>query len=362
MSSEKLAIVPARDRQGESASGVYSALATTSDERYSINDLEFTDLYFSATGDVFLRGCLDAPDEPLSRLPAELLSDIESVRKIVIARSEQGTRGKEADSYFMDYSGVRYRVTCIPEMNGNWFTLRRSLNTVPELGTLLFPKRAMGELAHIGRTHGMIVLAGRTGDGKTTTCYSLLQEYLRAFGGPAVTIENPPELQMSGPVGNYGHCFQVQVENGDFTSALKRALRITPRYIMVGEILARDEAQEVLRASINGHVVLTTIHAGSVQEAIQSLLKLSIDATTDIGFARHTLSQGIAAVIHQKLVATEDQGVIKRVPQASFLFMGDENSAPRQRLREGKIEQLANEIAQQEMRMSQNKPPIDRTK
>lgn len=326
---------------------------------FSINDLEFTDLYFSERGDVFLRGALDAESEPLSKLPASMISDIDRVRKIIFSRQIQPT---DPDSYFMDYENTRYRVTRINEINGVWYTMRRSLKVVPELESLLFPKPAVVELGRIGHSHGLILLAGRTGDGKTTTCYSLLQEYLIGFGGPAVTIEDPPELQMSGPVGRYGHCFQMEVLDGDFTSALKKTMRFTPRYIMVGEIRSRDEAQEVLRASINGHVVLSTIHAGSIQEAIQSLLKLSVDASTNIDFARHTLSQGIAAVIHQKLVTSEDQGVIKRTPEATFLFMGDDASSARMKLREGKIEQLSNDIAQQQLRIRNRQPPIDRTK
>lgn len=328
------------------------------DQQVFLNELNFTDLYISATdiGQVFLRGVLDDPSSPLTRIDPNVVADIDELRRSLLDRSAR----PGADSFFFEHKGVRYRVTEINEISGKWFTLRRFLDEIPRMGSLNLPKmvyQALGGIARAG--HGAIVFAGRTGEGKTTTAYSCLQEFLMQLGGPAMTIENPPEMKLSGQVGDYGHCFQVAVENGDFAGALKKALRSTPRYILLGEILSGEEARELLRASINGHVVLTTIHAGSIEEALQSIMKLSVDSTTNVEFARETLSQGIAAVIYQRLkTVIGPKGEAVRTIEADYLFLGGDSSPVRARIRDGKMAQLKSDIESQAARVRQNMSPI----
>lgn len=331
------------------------------DDPLFVNQLDFTDLYISAEkGEVFLRGALEESSAPLTRIDPQVVSDIDELRRKLL---DHGAR-PGADSFFFEYSGVRYRVTEITEMNGKWYTLRRFLDEIPRMNTLGLPLptyQALGKIARSG--HGAIVFAGRTGEGKTTTAYSCLQEFLMQVGGPAMTIENPPEMKLSGKIGDFGHCFQVAVENGNFAAALKKALRSTPRYILLGEILGGDEARELLRASINGHVVITTIHAGSIEEALQSMLKLSVDATTNIEFARETLSQGVAAVVYQRLkTARGPDGKIYRTIEAETLFLGDDSSPVRARIRDGKLAQIKSDIEQQANRVALNKSPIEKAR
>src|SRR3546814_7354761 len=94
------------------------------------------------------------------------------------------------------------------------------------------------------------------------------------YGDVAIAIEDPPELPLDGKHGRFGRCFQIAVENGDFGRALSSTMRYNPRYILLGEIRSPVEASQALRAAINGHIVLTTLHAGSITTALQSMLKL----------------------------------------------------------------------------------------
>ena len=342
------------------------SVATTStdismveDHGIYVNELDFTDLYISAdNGDVFLRGALEDSSHPLTRIENGTIADIDNLRR----RLGEHKAKPGADSFFFEYEQVRYRVTEISEMNGTWYTLRRFLDEIPRMHSLGLPVpvyKALGRVALSG--HGAIVFAGRTGEGKTTTAYSCLQEFLIQVGGPAMTIENPPEMKLSGKIGDFGHCFQMAVESGNFAAALKRALRSTPRYILLGEILGGDEARELLRASINGHVVITTIHAGSIEEALQSMLKLSVDATTNLDFARETLSQGVAAIVYQRLKTTRGpDGKIARTIEADTLFLGDDSSPVRAKIRDGRLSQIKSDIETQSNRIKQGFAPFEK--
>jgi twitching motility protein PilT len=210
-------------------------------------------------------------------------------------------------------------------------------------------------LGKLGRRHGLILFAGATGNGKTTTACSLLQEYLLTFGDVAITIEDPPELPLNGKHGQFGRCFQIRVENGDFGRAMSQTMRYNPRYILLGEIRTPYEASQALRAAINGHLVITTIHAGSIMEAINSLLKL-VSGQENLELARGVLADGLAGVIYQKLMKS-NKG---KKPKLDFLFAGFNGSdaGVRSKIRHGKIEQLSTEVQQQATRVLNGKLPI----
>jgi len=321
------------------------------EEKHSVrlSQLDFSDLYISVNGDVLMRGA-DNAKGPLTEIPEGVVNDLDTLQLMVFER------GQTKKSFFVDYDNVRYRVTKIRTQDCDWFTLRKSKSEIPRIKQLGgFPGPVLQYLARLGRHHGLIVLSGATGQGKTTTACSLLHEYLLAFGDIAVTIEDPPEMMLDGPHGNFGRCFQLRLEDGeDFGSALHDAMRHTPRYIFMGELRKSNDASQALRAAISGHLVITTIHAGSVEETLNSLIKLT-SGEESVEFARDLLAGGLAGVIHQTLIRSNGQ---KPRLQIRFLFPGND-SGIRSLIRDGSINQLSTQIEQQATRVMQGKPPID---
>lgn len=320
-------------------------------EVFPLKDLDFTDLYLSETGSIAkIRGVLDE-DDPLVTVPFNALTDLVDVHKKVLGL------GLRENEFVLDHDSIRYRVSKINSDSGtNWYALRRSMDPIPRLRSLLkgVPIPVLRTLGRIGKrpNRGLILMSGATGSGKTTTICSLLSEYLYQYGDIATTIEDPPELKLEGEYrGGSGHCFQVKVLNGDFATPLRASLRYQPRYILLGEIRDPDGASEALRAAISGHIVLSTIHSGSIPEAIQSMLKL-VSAKLDVDLARNMLSDGLAAVMNQQLVRLKTNGVVERRVKLETLFIGDSTqgtsaAAIRSKIREGKVQSLNDDIEQQ---------------
>jgi twitching motility protein PilT len=332
------------------------------DDRSFLKEIEFTDLYLSeGTDDAKMRGLVDI-DDPIYPVAIDDIIDLGLVRRKVIQT------GQSENEFVLDHDEVRYRVSKIPSDSGiNWYALRRAMHPIPRLRRLLagVSPYVIQELGRIGKhpNRGMILLAGATGAGKTTTICSLLQEYLQNYGDVATTIEDPPELKLDGSYRNgAGQCFQVKVQNGDFATPLRSALRYQPRYILLGEIRDPEGASESLRAAISGHIVLATIHSGTIPEAITAMMKL-VSSRLEMELARSMLADGLAAVMHQEMkrVKTTDGRVERRVILKT-LFLGDtmntSTAGARNKIREGKAQGLVDDIEAQANRMLKQQPPI----
>ena len=124
----------------------------------------------------------------------------------------------------------------------------------------------------IDAPHGMILVTGPTGSGKTTTLYSVLQE-LNNPQYNIVTVEDPIEYELSG-------INQVSVRNDiglDFASALRSILRQDPDIVMVGEIRDNETADIAVKAALTGHQVLSTLHTNDAAGAITRLDDMGIE-------------------------------------------------------------------------------------
>jgi len=159
-----------------------------------------------------------------------------------------------------------------------------------------------------------------------------MRKYLEREGGFAYTIEDPPEMPLDGVYqskrGGLGLCKQTEPPNGNWGDGIKSALRSRPHYILVGEIRTPETASNVLRAAISGHLVLSTIHANSVSDAVNSLLKYSVAAGLDEDLAADLCSRGMLAVVNQRLLGTKQM-----CPDIRFCFANpDPNEADQFRI------------------------------
>lgn len=136
--------------------------------------------------------------------------------------------------------------------------------------------------------NGIILVTGATGSGKSTTTYSMLQE-LNKEERNIITVEDPIEMNIEG-------INQVQV-NADigltFANVLRSILRQDPNIILIGEIRDSETAQIAVRASITGHLVLSTIHTNNSLSTIERLLDMNVE--------RYLLSSALEGIISQKL-------------------------------------------------------------
>ena len=135
-----------------------------------------------------------------------------------------------------------------------------------ELG---FEQEQLREFKAINSPNGMVLVTGPTGSGKTTTLYSALQELNTEYSN-LMTSKDPVEYNLSG-------INQVQVKPDiglNFTSALRAFLRQDPDIIMVGEIRDIETAEIAIKASLTGHMVLSTLHTNSAADTISRLLNI----------------------------------------------------------------------------------------
>ncbi len=151
-----------------------------------------------------------------------------------------------------------------------------------------------GLSAALGETSGAVLLTGPAGSGKTTTIYACLRELVETSQGrrSLTTLEDPIEVAVPGVTQS-----QVNPAAGfDLETGLRSLLRQDPEVIVVGEVRDRPTAEVAFQASLTGHLVLSTFHAGSASGAIGRL--------ADMGIEPYLLRSGLLAVVSQRLVRT----------------------------------------------------------
>jgi twitching motility protein PilT len=254
-------------------------------------------------------------------------------------------QGLKEDSV-LNINGTRLRLARQKMADGeDWICLRVIKSQVPDINRLNIMPAYVSTLRELGQRDGLIMLTGATGHGKTTTAAALLSDYLKSYGGIAVTIEDPVEYMMKGRHGEKGFCFQVEVKDDEeWAEAIKRSLRWAPHYIFVGEIRTPKAAEQVLRAATTGHLVLTTVHAGSPEEALMGLMHLAEQAMG--GGSQMILAAGLTAVVHQTMT---DTGPLVRMVATEQNNMGD---AVRSIVRENKVGMLGTYIDKMSARLN----------
>ena len=187
---------------------------------------------------------------------------------------------------------VDVRVSTLPSAHGERAVLRlldKSGGTL-SLESVGMQGGALARLKHlIGQPHGIILVTGPTGSGKTTTLYAALSQ-LDASHSNIMTVEDPIEYELPG-VG------QTQVNakiDLTFAKALRAILRQDPDVIMIGEIRDFETAQIAIQASLTGHLVLATLHTNDAASAVTRL--------TDMGVEPFLLSSSLLGVLAQRLV------------------------------------------------------------
>ena len=192
---------------------------------------------------------------------------------------------------------VDLRVSSLPTAWGEKIVMRLLKKTggVPDLPALGLRGRALKNLEDaIRRPHGIIIICGPTGSGKTTTLYSIIQR-INTPKVNIVTLEDPIEYKVQG-------VNQVQVNAAaglTFASGLRSFLRQDPNIILVGEIRDQETADLAIQAALTGHLVFTTLHTNNSAGALPRLL--------DMGAEPYLLSSSMTAILAQRVVRKIDE-------------------------------------------------------
>ncbi len=262
--------------------------------QYAIN-LNATDIHISpdeTTGAILFRidGVIHMFFAHPSTLHKRLISTIKVQSGMDIANSNIPQDGSMKINYLShEYD---FRVSSIPTSHGENLVIRilpknSSLFNLSNLGFSENNKQKLEKL--FLKPYGIVLIVGPTGSGKTTTLYSALRK-INSIEKNILTIEDPIEYSFS-------FIKQTQVNNQagyTFNKALKYFMRQDPDVMLVGEIRDEETANLAIRASITGHLVLSTVHANTAIDALPRLYDLKVDPAF--------LSLGLLSVVGQRLL------------------------------------------------------------
>ena len=235
-------------------------------------------------------GTLREVVQPNRALHAALISRLKIMAQLDISEKRLPQDGRI--SLRIGTRAMDVRVSTLPSAHGERAVLRlldKSQNKL-ELEAVGLQGAVLQQLKQlIAQPHGIILVTGPTGSGKTTTLYAALSQ-LDASSSNIMTVEDPIEYELAG-IG------QTQVNpkiDLSFAMALRAILRQDPDVIMIGEIRDYETAQIAIQASLTGHLVLATLHTNDAPSAITRL--------TDMGVEPFLLSSSLLGVLAQRLV------------------------------------------------------------
>lgn len=243
-----------------------------------------SDVHFDPMRDsVRVRFRIDGMLEEVLRIPAAMASAVTSRLK-VLASLDIAERRAPQDGGFSwrmpaghSLNPLDVRMATLPVRHGERITLRLLEAGGQRLGLadlgMNDNDRAVFERT-LSNPQGLLLLTGPTGSGKTTTLYAAVNKLLQGSPKNILTVEDPIEYEIPGVA-------QAEVDSSDkvnFSKALKSLLRHDPDVVMIGEIRDSASLDAAVKASLTGHLVLSTLHANSAKASLTRLVDMGLDA------------------------------------------------------------------------------------
>ena len=254
-----------------------------------------SDIHFDPTEEcLMVRIRIVGELQDYAKIPNILKKNVVTRIKIISGMNITETRMPQdgAIKNMINETALDLRVSSLPCVMGEKMVIRildysMSLNGLENLGFSETNLKRLEEM--IKKPNGLILVTGATGTGKSTTVYALLQR-LNTKERNIITVEDPVEMKIQ-------NINQVQVLNDiglNFSRTLRSILRQDPDIIMVGEIRDNETARIAVRASITGHLVLSTVHTNNSLTTIERLIDMEVE--------RYLLGSALTGIISQKLV------------------------------------------------------------
>ena len=222
-----------------------------------------------------------------------------------------------------DLDGVDLRISVLPTVFGEKVVIR-----LLDRSNFLFSKRELGFTEKnlerfdsiIKNPNGIILVTGPTGSGKSTTLYTVLSE-LNDMRKNIITVEDPVEYQLEGV-----NQVNVNVKSGlTFANGMRSILRQDPDIIMIGEIRDAETAQIAIRASITGHLVLSTMHTNDTASTVSRLVDMDVEpylvSSSVIGVTAQRLVKKICVNCKEKYIATDEEKRILDIDENTDLTL-----------------------------------------
>ena len=254
-----------------------------------------SDIHFDPSrNSLMVRIRIDGELQDYAKIPNMLKKNLITRIKIISGMNITETRLPQdgAIKNIVDSYNLDLRVSSLPVVDGEKIVIRildysMSLKGLENLG---FSENNLNKINKmIAKPNGLILVTGATGTGKSTTVYALLQK-LNSKERNIITVEDPVEMKIE-------NINQVQVLSDiglTFSHTLRSILRQDPDIIMVGEIRDNETARIAVRASITGHLVLSTVHTNNSLTTIERLIDMEVE--------RYLLGSALTGIISQKLV------------------------------------------------------------
>ena len=253
-----------------------------------------SDIHFDPSEDMLrVRVRIDGVLQNYSSIPNSYKNNLITRIKILANMNITETRLPQDGAIKSVLRGINLdlRVSCLPTKRGEKIVIRILDYSMSLRGIeyLYFNESNYQKiLKMLSAPYGIILVTGATGSGKSTTVYSFLQK-LNVEGSNLITVEDPVEMDIEG-------INQVQVNSDiglDFATVLRSILRQDPNIIMIGEIRDSETAKIAVRASITGHLVLSTLHTNNSLNTIERLLDMNVE--------RYLLASALTGIVSQKL-------------------------------------------------------------
>ena len=253
-----------------------------------------SDIHFDPSEDMLrVRVRIDGVLQNYSSIPNSYKNNLITRIKILASMNITETRLPQDGAIKSVLKGINLdlRVSCLPTKRGEKIVIRILDYSMSLRGVeyLYFNESNYQKiLKMLAAPYGIILVTGATGSGKSTTVYSFLQK-LNVEGSNLITVEDPVEMDIEG-------INQVQVNSDiglDFATVLRSILRQDPNIIMIGEIRDSETAKIAVRASITGHLVLSTLHTNNSLNTIERLLDMNVE--------RYLLASALTGIVSQKL-------------------------------------------------------------
>ncbi len=312
----------------------------------TLDSLQFSDLILM-DDKAFLKGTPDRGQQmqlvtPEMVHPNELRELIDTVEKAFSSHRDG------VENIRIGFGKLSFRVANFSGVDGSAYFLRRLAENIPTMQELGFDKGLCDWLLHKDRQKGLVLFCGSQASGKTTSAAAFISSRLALYGGHAVSWENPVEMPLAGPHGEYGYAFQTQVRNeAELAAHIERSHRFSsPNIVYVGEIRSKHAASEVLRVSLGSanQIVVSTIHGMGIITALDRLMTWAAELDGDV--ASQNLAHSLLAIVYQELQSENDTTIMK-TPETLLVPFSSFSRSLRSKIRDGRLASLAEEITLQ---------------